>query len=95
LENTSTRLISVDEAAKRIAVSRYTLRSWLRQGRLPFHRLGRRILLAPIDLENFIAGNRVEARSMTMVAAPRTILNVPSSRPANFTPAQRKEVRRQ
>jgi hypothetical protein len=53
-------------------------------------RLGRRVLLDPIDLEKFVAANRVEPRAAAM-ATPRTIINTPPSGTANFTPARRRE----
>ena len=56
------KLLSVVEAAARMSVSRFTLRSWLRQRRLPYIRLGRRILVDPCDLDRFIQGNRIEER---------------------------------
>jgi excisionase family DNA binding protein len=54
--------LSIAEAAERLGVSPFTLRSWLRQRRLPYHRLGRRIVLDPADVETFLQGCRVEAR---------------------------------
>jgi excisionase family DNA binding protein len=90
-EKMETNLISIVEGATRLGISKFTLRSWIRQAILPHHRLGRRLLLAPSDIEKFIAANRVEARAAAITAAPRTISNMPSSRTANFTPAQRKE----
>lgn len=54
------RLLSLPEAASRLGVSRHTMRAWIRQRRLPFVRLGRRVLLHPRDVENFIEANRVE-----------------------------------
>jgi excisionase family DNA binding protein len=53
---------SIAQAAARIGVSRHTLRSWLRLRRLPYIRAGRRILLAPEDVESFLQSHRVEAR---------------------------------
>ena len=84
-------LISIVEGARRLGVSRFTLRAWTRQGVIPHVRLRRRVLLDPIDLEKFIAANRVEARAAAMAAAPRTIHTLFSSRAADFTPARRKE----
>lgn len=55
--------LSVVEAAVRIGVSPFTMRTWLRQRRIPFIRAGRRILLSPEDIERFLAANRVEAKS--------------------------------
>ena len=52
----------IPTAAERIGVSKYTLRNWLRQRRLPYIRAGRRILLVPEDVERFLQVHRVEAR---------------------------------
>jgi len=54
--------LSVKEAAPILGVSVFTVRAWIRQRRLPFHRLGRRIVLDPSDLERFLGAHRVEAR---------------------------------
>lgn len=56
------KLLSVVEAAARMSVSRFTLRTWLRQRRIPYIRLGRRVLVDPRDLDRFIQANRVEER---------------------------------
>ena len=54
--------LSIDQAAPVIGVSRFTLRKWLRERRMPYHRVGRRIVLDRDDLETFLRANRVEAR---------------------------------
>jgi excisionase family DNA binding protein len=60
------RNFSLDEAARRLGISRHTLRTWAcSQHRLPFYRLGRRLLFAAADLEAFLAAHRVEARGET------------------------------
>ena len=56
------RNVSVDAAANTLGVSRYTIRTWLRQRRLLFHRLRRRVVIAEVDLEQFLRANRVEAK---------------------------------
>jgi excisionase family DNA binding protein len=58
----SANSLSVVEAAQRLGVSPYTLRSWLRARRLPYHRLGRRIVLDQEDVRQFLLRHRVEAR---------------------------------
>ena len=50
------------EAAPLLGVSRFTLRRWLRQRRLPYHRVGRRIVLDRRDLETFLRECLFEAR---------------------------------
>ena len=55
------RLLSIDEAAARLGVSKYTLRGWLFQRRLPHVKLGRRVLVDPNDLDRFIETSRVKA----------------------------------
>ena len=54
-------LVSMAEAATMLGVSRFTVRSWLRNRRLPFYRLGRRVLVDARDVEEFLARGRVEA----------------------------------
>ena len=55
--------LGLSEAAERLGVSPHTLRAWaVYQHRLPFLRLGRRVLFRLGDLEAFERQNRVEAR---------------------------------
>jgi excisionase family DNA binding protein len=56
------RLLSLEALEQRSDVSRHTWRVWLRQGRLPAVRLGRRLLVDEVDYQKFIAGNRVAAK---------------------------------
>ena len=55
--------LSVERAAPLLGVSPFTLRKWIRERRLPFHQLGRRIVLDRNDLEAFLRAGRVEARA--------------------------------
>ena len=54
---------SIRETPQRLGVSPFTVRTWLRQGKISYHRLGRRIVLDQADVEAFLAGCRVEARN--------------------------------
>lgn len=56
--------LSVDAAAKRIGISPFTLRAWIRERRIPFYRAGRRIVIAPDDVEHFLASRRIPARQV-------------------------------
>jgi excisionase family DNA binding protein len=49
------RLRSVDEAAALLGISPYTVRAWIRDGRLRPVRLGRRVLLSEGELERLVA----------------------------------------
>jgi excisionase family DNA binding protein len=55
-------LLNVTEGAKAMGISKHTLRARLFQKRLPFVRLGRRVLLRREDIEAFVNKNVVEAR---------------------------------
>jgi excisionase family DNA binding protein len=55
-------MLSVAEAAARLGVSKFTVRAWLRQRRLPYYQLGRRQVLDAEDVERFLREHRVEAR---------------------------------
>jgi excisionase family DNA binding protein len=52
----------VVEAARRLGISKYTVRSLIRQRRLPAFKIGRRIVLAADDVERFLRAHRVDAR---------------------------------
>lgn len=64
------RRLSVDEAAPVLGVSVYMVRALIRQRRLPFYHIGRRIVLDREDLEAFLRAHRVEARAIPL-APPR------------------------
>lgn len=53
---------SVGSAAARCGVSPFTMRAWLRQRRIPFFKLGRRVVLDAADVDAFLRAHRVEAR---------------------------------
>lgn len=55
-------LLTVKELEKDSQVSRYTWRAWIRQGRLPVTRLGRRVRVTEEDYRAFLKANRIPAR---------------------------------
>lgn len=54
-------LLNLREGAKELKISIHTLRAWTYQKRIPFVRLGRRILLRREDLEELVKKNVIEA----------------------------------
>lgn len=58
--------LDLETAAKRLGVSRHTLRAWsVYQHRVPYLRLGSRILFSPADILAFEQRSRVPARENT------------------------------
>jgi len=55
-------LLNLPEGARELKISVHTMRAWVFQKRIPFVRLGRRILFRRSDLEDFVKRNLVEAR---------------------------------
>lgn len=51
--------IGIREAATALGLSHWTLRQWIRKGRLRAVRLGGRVLIEPSELEHLIAQGRV------------------------------------
>jgi len=51
--------IGIRDAAKAVGLSVWTLRSWIRQGKLRFVRLGRRVLIEPAELQRLIEAGRI------------------------------------
>jgi excisionase family DNA binding protein len=42
------KTVGIEDLAALLGVSGWTIRTWLRQGRLPFFKIGRRVLV-PVD----------------------------------------------
>lgn len=59
--NSATRLLSVREAAERLGVSIRHVHDLVKDRHVATVRLGRRLLFAPSDLEEFIASCRIPA----------------------------------
>ncbi len=55
-------LLDLREGAKELHLSIHTLRAWTYQKRIPFVRLGRRVLLRRVDLEALVNKNLIEAK---------------------------------
>lgn len=51
--------VGLVDAAPILGVSPYTLRTWVRQRKIPFYRCGRRIVFSQTDLDLFLEGCRV------------------------------------
>jgi excisionase family DNA binding protein len=56
------RLLTVQEAAKYLAVSVSTLYGWVWQRRVPFVKIGRALRFDPSDLEAFVDANKHRPR---------------------------------
>lgn len=53
-------LLTVNEAAKSLTLSPWTLRKWLSEKRLSCVRLGRRIAIEPREIDRLIAAGRTK-----------------------------------
>jgi len=53
---------SLVRAAPVLGVSPYTLRTWVRERKIPYYKCGRRLVFSRGDLEVFLARVRVQAR---------------------------------
>ncbi len=60
--DSSKKLLDVNHAAERLGVSPFTVRAWLRQRRLEYVKLGRRVLVPEHAIRRFIEMNTVVAR---------------------------------
>jgi excisionase family DNA binding protein len=50
------------EAARRLGISKFTVRALVRQRKHPAYRIGRRVVLDAEDVARFLEAHRVEAR---------------------------------
>ena len=51
--------LSLLQAAPVLGVSPYTIRSWVRERRIPFFRCGRRLVFSRAELESWLQARRV------------------------------------
>ena len=63
IDKMPTRLFTVQEAARYLAVSASTLYGWVWQRRISFVKVGRALRFDVRDLEKFVEENREAARS--------------------------------
>ena len=58
-------VISVKDAAQSLGLSPYTLRSWIKAGKIPSVRLGKRVMVEPAMIQQLIARGRTEVPGFT------------------------------
>jgi excisionase family DNA binding protein len=56
------RLLNISEAAEFLGISKTTLRGWSSKRKIPFVKVGRRVLFNAADLIRFVQANTVAAR---------------------------------
>lgn len=56
------RTIAIEAAAERMGVSGWTIRTWIRQGMLSHHKIGRRVLLVEDEVRELLARTYRPAR---------------------------------
>lgn len=54
-------MIGIKEAAERLEVAEITIRRWVKNGTLPYYKIGGRIKFEERDIENYKQSKRVEA----------------------------------
>jgi excisionase family DNA binding protein len=54
--------MSLEEVARELKISIYTIRAWRFQKRFPVIKLGRRVLIEREALEKFVRGNVIESK---------------------------------
>ncbi len=57
------KLLSVNQLADILGLKKITIYEWVRGKKIPFIKLGKRVLFQPSDVEGFIKTNRVERQS--------------------------------
>ena len=63
-------LFNIKEAASKLKVSPFTLRSWIYEGKLAPVKLGRRVLLTERELERFIDEGKRQGKQTSFSASP-------------------------
>jgi len=54
------KLLSVNQLADILGLKKITIYEWVRSNRIPFVKLGKRVLFQPSDIADYIKSKRVE-----------------------------------
>jgi excisionase family DNA binding protein len=66
-------LVPLELVAERLGVSHWTMRTWLRQGLVPFYKAGKRVLVKEDDVRVFLEENyRPRRAEVLAVPVPKT-----------------------
>jgi excisionase family DNA binding protein len=65
-------LLSVNDLEELTGVSRFTWRSYISRGDIPVVRIGRRVLVAETDLNDFIKRHRIPGRNGSRGVGPNS-----------------------
>jgi excisionase family DNA binding protein len=57
------KLLSVNQLASILGLKKPTIYEWVRDNKIPFVKLGKRVLFKPSDITDFIKSNRVEVQN--------------------------------
>ena len=57
------KLLNVNQLADILGLKKITIYEWVRSNKIPFVKLGKRVLFQPSDIADFIKSNRVEGHS--------------------------------
>ncbi len=57
------KLLSVNQLSDILGLKKITIYEWVRDNKIPFVKLGKRVLFHPHDVEEFIKANRVECKN--------------------------------
>lgn len=57
--------LSIQEAAASTSLSRWTIKAYIRMGKIKSFRIGRRVMIRPRDLRAFVQKNQSAGREVT------------------------------
>ena len=60
------KLLSVNQLSDILGLKKITIYEWVRDSKIPFVKLGKRVLFRPKDIEGFINANRVECQNAVL-----------------------------
>jgi excisionase family DNA binding protein len=59
----SDKLLSISQAAEQLGLSSHTIRAWVQKRQIQHYKLGRRVLISPASLSEFLAKRLIDSES--------------------------------